>query len=855
MKKLSQYFLLCLFFFFAMSHGLYGQSENLAVRPPLPTMELPLGEDEPLQEKDIFFSGQLRTQIPSYLLAPKDFSALQNFRYSPFGIKGRYGMTDYTSDAKTGKPVLEIIPYYKSNGDNALIAQIKDGSESKYYRFGSGAFGAANPILTTTNTDPCTYCQVNDHLCIGDSSGIYVWSGNSTKLTGALNYDDSLDVYTDRWEEFYSTVYDSYTFSASDADDRLYIGFERPFVGIDVVVESGANSLATMAVKYLKESTGAWGAVSNLSDGTSGLGSSGAITWDNPMDEVYPWGPHIIDGKYKFWIEVSAASGSSDPIDEVEVRTEVEPLRDIWYGDWMYPYMAGRETYELSDYKYEDYTGFVYLDNIATYLDATGVKGVSSPYVYLLFGFPLKPRQINIDIVPGYENNATNIMYFLLWTGSQFSTLSPYYTDGTASGGKSFAQSGILDFTGTTDYNIATMPKRRMYNMASDLYYFKMGFNATTTNDAEDIRVWQIRAIPRYDPPVGYTKVASFKNRLWLYGGLEPHIFKYSTRNRPDCFNGSDSMFLETGDKSSIIKALPFFDEMLIFKESGEIGIIKGYSPATFSYERLASIGGTIASRSVVSVESGLLAQGNLRQNVAIYVSADGVRTCNGLSTPLISQDISAYFDPNHSLNSSMDNLDDAVGWMDYANNEYHLLVPATNEIFVDREFVYSIDYNKWSIFDRSYFKIFGGIPIFEDNAWITLGGGTSATGSTKGQIYQLEDGSQDDGHDIGYRVETKDHTFGNIVNNFQGILLTGDEGGVNATVTLRYALDGNDTYTNAGDLDIDKTGYDLVNPDKKLNIHGNSIRLRLDAAIALELYKYSIYYAPIRTIRDHPGN
>jgi hypothetical protein len=187
--------------------------------------------------------------------------------------------------------------------------------------------------------------------------------------------------------------------------------------------------------------------------------------------------------------------------------------------------------------------------------------------------------------------------------------------------------------------------------------------------------------------------VVAFKQRLWLSGNA--NIFSYSKRNYPEVWNGNDSSILEIGENQPVSVAQPFHNEMTVFKRTGEVGLVEGYSPATFAYEMLASYSGAVAARSIVPVETGVLI-GATKRTVTIYMSSDGFRRCDGLSTPLISQDISAYFDKNDSRCIAVADMSAAVSWMDYQNNEYHCTVPNTGE------FVYGIESGKWSLFDRT---------------------------------------------------------------------------------------------------------------------------------------------------------
>lgn len=620
--------------------------------PPVPVQQLPqislpqVPDEEPTPQEN-FFSGQLRTNAPSYLLDPSDFTVLENYRYTPMGIKGRYGMSEYST---TGG---YIVPHVK-----------KDGSTVIHYR-----------------TNPCTYCQVEGDLFIGDTSGIYKY-----------NY-----------------------------------------------------------------STPAW-----------------------------------------------------------------EALLDNWSGDWLYPNGAVVDL-KLDDVKIKDYTGFVYLDNTSTYLEA----GELLPTDGICFGFMDVPSEIWIDLVPDAVNTEAATMTLSCWTGAAYADTTE--TDGTTADGNTLAQSGQL-----TDITTTGATTSIKYGIPHELYWFRIEVDIPLS---ETVNIWQVRAKPVSSPPVGYNAVVAYKQRLWLYGN--DNIFAYSKRNYPETWNGKDSGVLEIGENQPVSYAQPFYNEMTVYKRTGEVGIVEGYSPATFAYELLASYSGAVASRSIVPVETGVL-KGEQKGAVTVYLSSDGFRMCNGLSTPLISQSVSAYFDQNDTRCIAAADMNTAVAWMDYQNKEYHCAVPNTGE------FVYDFETGKWTIFKRPVTFI-SAATFYSNDQWLSLA-------STAAKVYKLEDGETDDTVDIDYLIETKDLWESEIILNYRGFLLFAGQY-LDATLTLSHALDSIADYTVDGTIDVAKLNHKFCAPDEALNLTGSSIRWKLETTKRLELYRYVMYVRPVREIKEQPGN
>jgi hypothetical protein len=358
-----------------------------------------------------------------------------------------------------------------------------------------------------------------------------------------------------------------------------------------------------------------------------------------------------------------------------------------------------------------------------------------------------------------------------------------------------------------------------------------------------DIKIFQIYGIPKPEPPEEYTGVVGYKDRAFIYGNPDKRLLQYSAESTPDAWNGNDSGFVSAGDRSEIIATAPFFNEMLIAKQSGELGLV-GQS-GRFLYERISATSGPIAPRSMIPIEAGLMTGGDERRPATIYLSADGFRYFDGLKTPILSEDIKAYFDPNHDLFVGADVLDDAWAWIDHPNQEYHCLMVGTDPLI---EFVYNFQYGKWTIFEREE-AISGAISVRIDNEWVVLAFGDD------GYVYELETELTDNGSSISYSVETGDIPFSeNDVVNFRGTLVKGSTV-ASSTIAASYALDGATSYTSLGSLNSAKANYNFHMDDERMNIKGHSIRWKFVPSARMDLYSHTTYFMPERDLREQPGN
>lgn len=779
-------------------------------------------------KKTILFTGQYRTQAPSYLLAEEDFSGIKNYRYTATGISGRYGMTRYSDATPDTDDIVNIFPFRKSDGSLKIIVQAEDGTNSYYYDLDPDDntldFPAADTgaFLTTVNTEKCTWSVVNDHLIIADSSGVYSWGGDSSVIAGVFK-----TIITDIYDDVYTSSYGTHAFDIKTGGDSIWVFHDRPFSGIvwDVTVGDSVPSIA-----YEYPASGSFTAVSGRT-GTCDLSADGTCSWTQPTD----WSKSFYSGKYGYWLKIYStdATGGQPTIASIRIVYDAGTIEDVWSGKFMYPNYAGY--HDDGDGVDLDYTGYVTNDNTATYLDTEDMDASDE----ILIGFPKYTSRIFVDIVPDTGNATTVSSYFKYYNNSWISVTG--FSDGTDDLGES----------GYWAYSPLTTPVKINYIwLGYPLYWFQYTVSAAID---PSVQIYQIRAIPEADPPQGYTAVTNFKNRVWLYDGPEKHIFRYSPTDQPNSWNGDDSFILVAGNKAKIIRTIPFFNEMMVFKDGGEVGLVEGFSRSTFSYERISSTAGPVSKYSGVPIEAGLMTGGDERRSVAMYISPDGFRYCDGLKTPLISQDLKSYFDVNGDKALTAADLDSAFDWIDYENNEYHCDVNGT-------EFVYNIEYGKWSIFDRGIaincansFRITCN-GCENENRWVTLAGGAD------GYVYQLENGTQDHQTAVTYEVEGKDIVppgAEDKISEFHEILIHAGQTTA-ADLTVSYALDGATSYTQLSNtVDVGKNGYRFAMPDAKMGlaVKGHSIRWKISTTARLDLYKYTTYYLPETLLIDQSGN
>jgi len=92
------------------------------------------------------------------------------------------------------------------------------------------------------------------------------------------------------------------------ATDACFIGLSAKFDRVKLSLSTPGTSVVDFVVEYWN--SGAWVAVSGLSDGTSGLTASGTITWTIPSD----WVTKALNSVTCYWIRLRYTSYSVMPI-------------------------------------------------------------------------------------------------------------------------------------------------------------------------------------------------------------------------------------------------------------------------------------------------------------------------------------------------------------------------------------------------------------------------------------------------------------------------------------------------------------------------------------------------------------
>lgn len=176
--------------------------------------------------------------------------------------------------------------------------------------------GGGFEVTSSDDTQEFKYCYIDNPGTDGAYSTTGGFSGNGPRSTNVLTFDGTstfVDI-TDNVKRSGNTATELYPTGA--AGEILYLGIrDRHLRKFGVTITTAGVGGPTLAFEYHNGTS--WTAVTNLSDGTSGLTTSGTITWDRPADAQQV----LINGLTYHWARIRIVSGSFSTIpqsDEID---------------------------------------------------------------------------------------------------------------------------------------------------------------------------------------------------------------------------------------------------------------------------------------------------------------------------------------------------------------------------------------------------------------------------------------------------------------------------------------------------------------------------------------------------------
>lgn len=600
-------------------------------------------------------------------------------------------------------------------------------------------------------------------------------------------------------------------YSASAACN-LYIGSVRPLQGIKLYIGT-ANATAATATGYYWN--GSWTALGTFTDNTDTvatktLSGTGTITWDDTASDAKV---KIINNSMAYWYKLAFTGiDATTTVYYCTVDAAIQEIKDIWDG-------IPRPALSMLTYTtaYADYTLQVAKDDYDSADTGTfvNISDMTSSQ-YFILGFSEQMMGLAFHFAESYVNTtASTTCTIYYWDGVQWVTVGTL-DDGTSQGGISFNRSGII----TWDAPSANSEFAMTPNNGIPYHYYKITFDQTIDNSDSKIYLHYVTGIPAQKKLSAYKFPLFWNNRLFLCGDQagRKNWVKCTSIDTNCFFNGYDSTeFPVDGDDELMCGATlftrlsgDFYDNMVLFKRTQTIiyNINVSVAPSFTPYVISSSIG-CVAPLTLQLCDIGFDISENVKKNVLIWLSSNGLAMFDGVSVNIISDDVKNIFDVNdttYCINRSYIHL--CSGTYDPIEREYHLFYPEGTSTSINAEKVFSLKKQSFFDIDRGTGKALQCAFLVEDSS----GNKYVYGGTNDGYVERLEYGQTFDGNDMTFTFWPADINLGEKAMVKTRVVAVGLVGKMKSTstnkVTATHYVDGVDTGDDLSLISQSKSGY-----------------------------------------------
>ncbi|MCE5226680.1 MAG: LamG domain-containing protein [Porphyromonadaceae bacterium] len=553
---------------------------------------------------------------------------------------------------------------------------------------------------------------------------------------------------------------------ASSANTFL-VGSPRPLKGIKAYV-SNSNAIASSLTGSCW-GNGTWNTLT-LTDNTdtgASLAQTGTVTFDSTVAYAKP---KFMCGYYLYWYQFTLSAGEAE-LYKITLDAPFQNIVDLWdnvFRDVVAAFV--RKWTGLTDVTAKILRDDYDADVDTTYGDLSVLDGFSEPNNCIEVGFHEKISGLFLKI-PEPNGNAT-VMGIDYYSGSGYSSVGTI-TDGTASGGKSLNNSGVVtwdnaninDETKTDSVQRGSGFWRADNYVTEPLYFYRIRF--TNMLDAI-VRLDYIGGIVASET-INYFKFTIFaQGRIFLCCDMSGAKNKaiVSAKYMPQVFNGEDTADLYFGEDGELTCGVELFSQyggnlysmVLVFKDN-ETWVIAGQDIDQWNDNifAISTIIGCPAPQTLRTIN--LVSDNNtgINRSLAIWQGANGVYMSDGRAPLPIYGDIEAYFDPNDARCIKASMVGDSEAWIDQTKQEYHLKIASgTSATSLNTELVYDVKRNKWFLIDRGTGNnLQCGVSVTD-----TYGNNYTYGFLDTGYTERLEYGNDFDGVDITSNFKTGDFTL-----------------------------------------------------------------------------------------------
>ena len=585
----------------------------------------------------------------------------------------------------------------------------------------------------------------------------------------------------------------------------MYAGFILPVSKIKYYVSTANTTASTSSVDYWDGS--GWAPVTSYVDNTIDTGVSLAVTGALSFDSTAGVAElKEVKGLVLYWYRIKV-NECDDNVSVYRITGTVpfQPIKDIW---------DGTPSYCLSCLKdkttYEDYTTAIfesdYLASAAsTYLDVTSLLTTES----LILGFADRQLGLRINLVGSFVNATANTVASInYWNGTEWVSVGTI-SDGTSTGGVSFAQAGLITWNQLDDGTEFQTEFTGALETTPILYYYQIVFDKNLSAG----RVDQITGVAAQKTISNYKFPLHAMNRLWLFSDQanEKNKSICSAEFTTTTFNGDDSIELIWGDEKELTGGAWIYSQygasvysiLVVFKQNETWALI-GNDAENWQQYKISSSVGCVAPETIRVVElPNDETKGINRSSAIIFQGANGIYITDGRPPTKISGDIDIF----EKRKSKITNIDESFAFDDVENQEYHWCF--TESTHTDKELVLNYEYMKWYYIDRPS-------PLQYGMEVQTTEGATYSYGFIDSYMLRLENGNNFDGTGIAQTFQ-----FGDIALSENHVTLETDALYHNLTyaaktntaqeVLITHYGDSETTGNELTDKSCSKTGYRII--------------------------------------------
>lgn len=715
-----------------------------------------------LQSFPFLFNGRWQPSEDPLLIDQNGFQDIQNMRKDGKRLRGVNGHTRTTNGVvnATYKFIKNGFHFTKDQpAESHILVWSEDATPtgSKIFQNTTaiptvGDFSATALHTNASGSDVGQFADApQGNVLYANGKESMIWGGDEFRTAAFLTSTATVTTTVTNARDYTEQVNNTST----DADDIatvlsasnkvLLIGSTRPLKGIKVTLPSKTGGSSFSTTEYWN---GAWTALSNVVDNTSGLNVDGTITWDSTVSDAKTL---YLEGFILYWYQFELDS-SGATISNITVDAPWQDIKNIWDGSE--EAVGSLQIYDGTTYN--TYTDEINSDSpeFVAVLD-----NFSSASHKLYAGFANPQQAISFRMKATKENGNVSVMTVKYWNGIAWTTASSM-VDGTAEGGATFAKTGVVRWEQISPGN--EFKKAVVDNVP--LYYYEISVSA---NLDDEVETYYATGLYNPQPVKGYRFPGNFQGRSFLFSEREGEQNKaiYSGFNAPDVWGGLDVGELFFGDDKQLtcsgviynIFKTTGLDQMIVTKKH-ETYRVFGFGPDNWEVQRMSSNVGCVAPRSIAVAEiSDFGTNSEPSRHVMLWQSDNGVVLVDGASVQLISEDIRIYFDETNSLAIPADMIAASVGWYESNLNVYKLLIASgSGQTTLNVELEFNLRTNEWTKILRENEsgenQYQAGWEVHDTD------GNTYSYGATsEGHVYRTENGTTWNGTAIEQFVQTKD--------------------------------------------------------------------------------------------------